>query len=301
MKNLEWKVDLRNLRRKEIDDSIIDLTIREIDSLTHGRLREISLTTDKKLTIRGKDSNGIIREEIWDPYEYVKTARRYNSLTSRVNKQRQKYDVEAFDYEPLENLIMRDTKTIKGRVITRGLANRMETVRKVLVKDKVTGKNKIQMAGENLEQLRELKYESIDSPDDLLKKAGIDVKQFYSYRKDGTVRRDKDGNPKFKNKSSRREYLKLLSENTTDEDYEISAGQGEFSPFFGFIYDNYVDKKNSSVKEFFGGLSQDEKRDLMRDYLEDLHDRAAKVEDNENEERKLSDKFKNKNKKGNRR
>lgn len=229
---------------------------------------DISIGADNKtLTLKGRDDKQIIREGTWDLRNYIKSARKYNKFIERINKERAKHGIDSYDYERLDQLIMEKSVSIKGRLLTRGLENRLATVEKVLTKDPITKKNKIQVAAENMLYLRRLKYEAMDQPHLVMKKAGIDISPY--------VR--KNGN--FKSAKAEREYLKLLSEVTSDESHSPSD---EFGDFFGFIYDNYVDK-NQTTKQFWEGTSQDERLELMRDYLTNLAQMDLKVEEDEEE------------------
>ena len=240
---------------------------------------------DKSVTLKGRDGKQIIREDVWDLREYLKSARKYNKYVERINREKEKHGIDSYNYERLDELVMQKSVAINGRLLSRGLENRLKTIEKVLAKDPITKKNKIQSAAENMLYLRKLKYEAMDDPHMVMKKAGIDISPY--------VR--KNGN--FRSAKAEREYLKLMSEVTSDESHSPSD---EFGEFFGFIYDNYVDK-DQTTKQFWAGTTQDERLELMRDYLTNLAQMDLKVENEEEEARSFEAKFDKKPKKYRRR
>jgi hypothetical protein len=244
----------------------------EINELTEGRLRTIEIDpSTNKVTIAGYDREGILRSDKWELREYIKTARQYRKVFDRLEREKAKYGVtDSYNYERLDELVMKSSRTVNGRLVARGLTNRIETIKKVLTKDKETGLSKLEQTQRNLMELRKLKYESYDDPDSYMKRAGLDISKF------------KKKNGEFRSKKAEREYLKLFSQTTVDEDYENS---GEFADFFGFVFDNYVDiESKETTKSVWNSKTKDEQREIMREYI---REREAELKVDFDEEAEL--------------
>lgn len=247
--------------------------------MTNGKLLDIRINPDsKEVYLKGRDMDGIIKSETWDIRDYIKTARKYSKNLERIERQKEKYGiVDNYNYERLDELIMKKSISTRGKISSRGLDNRTDTTTKVLKRDKETGRNKIQAAGMNLEYLRDLKYQALVSPDEIMKAAGYDLRKFMKFSKSDTEMQF----GRFKSMAARREYLKLLSEETKDEDNDPSS---EFSEFFGFVFDNYVTEKGMTARGFFAGASEEERVELMREHLYSIGKIDLRVEDADDDE-----------------
>lgn len=269
-----YQVDLRKLRGKNLSQELMKEAYGEIYEMNSGRV-ELSVGDDiSKVTITGKDSKGRLSSEEWSVREYIKKARQYDKLKTRVDKLRGKNDIESYDYEELYELPMKKSKAINKRIVNYGLENRVETLKKVLKRDPTTKRNKLEEATFNRIEAMRTKHESFGNVDEILKQAGIDKKDYMNSK------------GKFKSKAKEREYLKKFSEAIDDEDYTDS---GEF---YGWVYENYVaNEKGMTTKNFMGALSKDEQHQLYKEFYEEQFeyriDRAVEEERPEEEIEKL--------------
>ena len=246
----------------------------EIYEMNSGRV-ELSVGDDiSKVTITSKDSKGRLSSEEWSVREYIKKARQYDKLKTRVDKFRGTNDMESYDYEELYELPMKKSKAINKRIVNYGLDNRIETLKKVLKRDPTTRRNKLEEATFNRIEAMRTKHESFGNVDEILKQAGIDKKDYMNSK------------GKFKSKAKEREYLKKFSEVIDDEDYTDS---GEF---YGWVYENYVaNEKGMTTKNFLSELSRIDVQKLYNEFYEEQFeyriDRALEEERPEEEIEKL--------------
>lgn len=246
--------------------------------MTMGRMLDVRINLqDKTVSLKGRDETSIIRQDTWDIADYLKTARSYEKKIERIEREKAKYAIEgSYDYERLDQLIMQTSRTVNNRVVARGLKNRDKTVSKVLTRDKETGMNKIREAAMNLEQLRKLKYESIENPDKWIEAAGYNVSDFKK-----TVGKGDKQRQVFKSKKLEKEYIRLLSKVVVDEDYTDSPG--EFSGFFSDVFENFVDE-TTTTKKFWGSLNETDRLKLMQEYVTKLETKMFNPMVDENEE-----------------
>jgi hypothetical protein len=247
-----YKADLRQIGKKDLSSELQSEVFGEINELTQGKLLDIKINPkDKTVLIKGKEGD-IIKQETWDIKEYLKIARQYVNKTVTINKIRETYGIEdAYQYEELGHLIMKKSKSINRKVVDRGLENRLETLKKVLRKDKDTGEIPLIRAGKNLQEQLEIKYQAYENADDYINAAGEDVSKY----------KNKKG--QFRSQKLRREYLKLFNEATDDQDFS-------WSEFAEYIFNNYIDQDSGiTTRTFWKGLSKDEQVEIMKDYMEE--------------------------------
>lgn len=259
-----YKADLRQIGKKELSLDIQKEVLGEVNELTQGKLLGIQINPkDKTILLKGKE-NGIIKQETWDIKEYLKTARQYVNKTVAINKIKERYGIEdSYQYEELSQLIMKKSKSINRAIIDRGLQNRLETLKKVLRKNKDTGEIPLIRAGKNLQEQLEIKYQAYENADDYVRAAGENVSKY------------KTENGKFRSQKLRREYLKLFNEATDDQDFS-------WSEFAEYIFNNYIDQDSGiTTRTFWKGLSKDEQVEIMKEYRQEKQEFNEMVDTSE--------------------
>jgi len=259
-----FKADLRKVGKQPLSKELEKEVWGEINELTKGKLQQIRINPeDKTVIIRGKE-DGRSKQEVWDIKEYLKLARKYDKLITRVDTIKQKYGIEkSYEYEDLGSLIMKKSRRRNNEIVDRGLENRIKTISKVLKKDVTTGESQLVTAGKFYQDQLEVKYAAYENQDDYMRAAGIDV----------SVYKDKKG--KFISPSHKREYLKKFNQATDDQDFS-------WSEFMTFLFNNYVDStQGQTTRTFWKGLSKEEKIEIVREYREEQGDFDEMVDTSE--------------------
>ena len=291
--NKQGKVDLRRLRGKEIDPLVLQLAWKEVYDYKAPDTNIPNFGEGKSLTLSDKKGN----RETWDIGEYLSKVREVERLRNRIDKVKDKYGIVGrYEYKEVGEYVI---KKSKGKVT--GLENVIKTMKKVLSDRDEHGISRIIEAGQNVNELRLLKFESYEDQQKMVELSGFmdseaeknakkrfnkenqnkyntqqerDARYNEIYNQEyGKVRRrlfDENGNFTYKFKSQKEmvKFLKEMSEMVTDLKY------GEYEEEFAGLFSKIAEKEDvgdMSAKDFWNQRTDEEKRTIMRQhYAEDV-------------------------------
>jgi hypothetical protein len=207
------------------------------------QLRQLNAETFDAL-VEGRSQKGRVMQNEVNIKEYLKAMRQVYKLRQRAEKWKERLDVPAYAIRDMNELIFAESSKLQG--IT-GYENYIATLKKVLKKDEVTGRNKIQESAYNTEQLRRIKAEAYDDPIELLENI------------DETFDRTKfvTSGGKFRSKQLEREFLKKFAQQIDDESFDNS--QFEWGVFL-------QDKFGNDARSAYKNMNYDEKVEAYKEF-----------------------------------
>lgn len=231
----DGKIDLRYV---DMNDPEVRTELSE-EIKTYGiEVRGINKRGEIGLKMHATDVDGDELKAVRPLKEYVGEIRKIEKMEKRVNRLRESLGIKAYETRALNTLIREDSSKFEG--IT-GTQNYIATLKKILTKDPVSGRNKIQEAYANRADLEQAKITALGGVEAVSKIGSIDVSKYQT----------KTG--KFKSKKLERQMFRDLANVVQDENYIESPE----------LFYPWLSKNNISIK----GADKATIAELYKDYL----------------------------------
>lgn len=257
------KVDLRKVPKGNSDRWLTpeQATAIQQEILSYGVGIEIMELDSKTIYLKGYDNKGHeITSEV-DARDYLSSARKISRMSKRVEKYREKFDIDSYGTIPLDQLIYRETADKQG---IKGYKNYESTLNKILKRDSETKRNRIEEAEYNRDELRKVKFAAYDNVDELLEKADSNYKRSDYYKRNG----------EFKSEKKRKELMRKFAHEVT-EDYDTD------SEYYGWLYDKYG-------KTWRRVLTEQTQGEHIDDYVEFAQEKLSEIKDMEGAEERYN-------------
>ena len=257
------KVDLRKVPKGNSDRWLTpeQATAIQQEILSYGVGIEIMELDSKTIYLKGYDNKGHeITSEV-DARDYLSSARKISRMSKRVEKYREKYDIDSYGTIPLDQLIYRETADKQG---IKGYKNYESTLNKILKRDSETKRNRLEEAEYNRDELRKVKFAAYDNVDELLEKADSNYKRSDYYKRNG----------EFKSEKKRKELMRKFAHEVT-EDYDTD------SEYYGWLYDKYG-------KTWRRVLTEQTQGEQIDDYVEFAQEKLTEIKDMEGAEERYN-------------
>lgn len=257
------KVDLRKVPKGNSDRWLTpeQATAIQQEILSYGVGIEIMELDSKTIYLKGYDNKGHeITSEV-DARDYLSSARKISRMSKRVEKYREKFDIDSYGTIPLDQLIYRETADKQG---IKGYKNYESTLNKILKRDSETKRNRLEEAEYNRDELRKVKFAAYDNVDELLEKADPNYKRSDYYKKNG----------EFKSEKKRKELMRKFAHEVT-EDYDTD------SEYYGWLYEKYG-------KNWRRVLTKQTHGEQIGDYVEFAQEKLSEIKDLEGAEERYN-------------
>lgn len=257
------KVDLRKVPKGNSDRWLTpeQATAIQQEILSYGVGIEIMELDSKTIYLKGYDNKGHeITSEV-DARDYLSSARKISRMSKRVEKYREKFDIDSYGTIPLDQLIYKETADKQG---IKGYKNYESTLNKILKRDSETKRNRVEEAEYNRDELRKVKFAAYDNVDELLEKADSNYKRSDYYKKNG----------EFKSEKKRKELMRKFAHEVT-EDYDTD------SEYYGWLHDKYG-------KTWRRVLTEQTQGEQIDDYVEFAQEKLSEIKDMEGAEERYN-------------
>lgn len=241
-------IDLRKLSSKSVSKyKDRSLAVKELKALGV----QIERFKNNNITIVGMSEAGLKLENTMNLKTALSKYRKFARNADRIELQRRKYDIEAYEQRDIRELVRRRSERLTG---VTGIDNYLATQRKILASDE-KGKNKLYKSSKNEERLLNFKFNAFEDPFAMLKSAKVDL--------DAYGRFDKFGNFIYNKVGSKKELEKVFAETfmETFEDYPEA--------FYGWLYRTQGTEENGEIisgVKYFERLSPEEQQNLYTTY-----------------------------------
>lgn len=272
-------VDLRKIGRRRINEDLM-MSI-EYEILRRNK-SQVSIVIDPEthsMTLWGEDTQGRKLSEQYGVKEYLKLSRDYEKTYTRVQRDRDKYDIKTHKLPEIHNVIAKKSvaKDIKG------LTNVIASAKKMIRREaNLGGRTRLEETGLNTLRLLKARHDAFDNPLAMIKEAHPNFEVSKYMTRTG----------RFRSKKLEREYYKLFARTIQDEDMVGSPPPGSEAEIITDIYGKFVPPEMTS-KQYLASLSDIELKNIVKEVQEErlmynIERRLGGEEMTETEERYLS-------------
>lgn len=272
-------VDLRKIGKGTIN---YDLMMSIEYEILRRNKSKVSLVIDPEthtMTLWGEDTKGRKLSEEYNVKEYLKLSRDYEKTYTRVQRDRDKYDIKTHKLPEIHNVIAKKSvaKDIKG--LTNIIASAKKMVRR---EDNLGGRTRLEETGLNTLRLLKARHDAFDNPLAMIKEAYPNFEASKYMTRTG----------RFRSKKLEREYYKLFARTIQDEDMVGSPPPGSEAEIITDIYGIFVPPGQTS-KQYLQSLSDIELKNVVKVVQDErlmynIERRLGGEEMTEGEERYLS-------------
>lgn len=277
------KVDLRRLGKKEISYELMAEIVNEIETLTNDNVRisrfnreNHTFTLTGTTTLYDKFNSQMKVSDNWKIKDYIKLLRAYDKKYKQVTRERERLLLPTHDIIKPEELIVRKSK---GQAKIRGLENALETATKIMTKDKITGRNRLEETFTNYDRLIKARYQAYDNPLAIMK---VDDPKF-------NIKDYQWGTGRFKSKKKEREFYRKFAKALQEENFIDSLPPGSEAELVTNIYESFVPMDMTS-REYLSSITDEELVRIIREVedertlslIEDYRERNIEEDDMSN-------------------